>query len=45
MKPLHLSKRFHDYDKLQVVSYLDIDKQHVTTTSNIPVKCKIILQA
>jgi len=44
MKPFHLSKRFHYYNKLNIISYLDMDKQHITPTSNLPVKCKVILQ-
>jgi len=44
MKPFHLSKHFHDYNKLIIISYLDMDKQYITTTSNLPVKRKIILQ-
>jgi hypothetical protein len=31
-------------NKLNIISYLDMDKQHITTTSNLSVKRKIILQ-
>lgn len=44
MKPFHLSKHFHGYNKLNIILYLDMDKQQITTTSNLPVKGKVVLQ-